>query len=259
MKQLDIKSKDNDNIKILRKLKQKKYREKFSEFFVENFNIINDALGSGFIFDRIFVTKDFLKKNNKEFGEIIKISGVKQYFLTTDIVFKTFSDLENPSGICAVYKKISNDIKYDAPIVYLNGINNPGNLGTILRSASAFSFKSIVIDEHSADLYNYKTINAAKDAIFKLNISFDKNLKNLKRIKDKMDVFSTIVDGTSGTGALLGKDKFCVVFGRESFGVDDGILKLSNGFITVKTEPDIESLNVASSAAIIFHQVYKNR
>ena len=128
-----------------------------------------------------------------------------------------------------------------------------------MRSALAFSFKNIIIDEHSADLYNHKTISAAKDAIFKLNISFDKNLEKLKKVNDNMNIFSTTVDGSVDIKTISDKKKFCVVFGRESSGVDDNILKISSGFITIKTEPDIESLNVASSASIIFHQIYKDK
>ncbi len=163
MKILKITSKDNKQIKLLRKLKQKKYREKYSLFFTENLNIIYDALKANFIFDKFFVTEEFIAKNTEKFKYILKASKIKQYYLIGNQVNNSFSDLDSPSGICALYRQQKRKVDFTKSIVYLNGINNPGNLGTILRSALAFSFKNIVIDEYSADIYNYKTINSAKE------------------------------------------------------------------------------------------------
>ena len=255
---IKITSKDNIKIKTLRKLGQKKYRDENKKFLVENAVITYDAAKAGIIFDAIFVTKDFIEKNREIFDFIINKSGAKEYYLIDEKINKSFSSLSTAPGIATIYSKIENKIDYSKPIIYLNGLNDPGNLGTILRSALAFELKNIVIDECSADVYNPKTISAARDAIFKLNIEFDQNLKILKEIKKKMPVFTTRLERSEGLDILKKQKPFCVVFGSESHGVEKEIQKLSDNFIKIPISNEIESLNVATSAGIIFHKIYSD-
>jgi TrmH family RNA methyltransferase len=246
-----ITSKDNEKIKLLKKLRLKKYREKYNKFFVENFNIIKDA---GAEIEALFITESFVKKRKQEVDLILKKCKTKEYYVIADDLNKSFSELETASGICAIYARREEKIDFKKSIIYLNGINDPGNLGTILRSALAFDFKNIVLDESCADLLNAKTISAAKDSIFKLNISCDSNLKILKNIKSKMKIFATKLEGGEDI-AILKKEKiFCLVLGSEARGVSKEIEKLSDKFVKIKMSGEIESLNVASAAAVIFYE-----
>jgi TrmH family RNA methyltransferase len=249
-----IESKDNEKIKLLKKLKLRKYREKYNKFFVENFNIIKDA---GVGFSSLFVTQEFIDDNPKELELILKKSGAREYYIINNRLNKSFSELDNPSGICAVYERGKEKVDLNSRIVYLNGINDPGNLGTILRSALAFNFNNIVLDETCADMYNAKTINAAKDSIFKLNISHDKDLRILKEIKKKMKVYATRLEGGEDIVKLKKDKKLCVVLGSEARGVSREIEKMSDKFINIKINKEIESLNVAAAASIIFYEVSK--
>lgn len=249
-----ITSKDNGKIKFLKKLKLKKYREKYNKFFVENFNIINDA---GAEIEELFITESFLKKRKREVDLIFKKVKIKEYSIISDFLNKTFSELETASGICAIYKRPEEKIDFKKSIVYLNGINDPGNVGAILRSAFAFNFINIVIDETCADLYNFKTIAAAKDSIFKLNIVYDKNLEILKRIKSEMKIFAAKPEGGEDIAILKKEKLFCLVLGSEARGVSGEIEKMSDKFIKIKINRDIESLNVAAAAAIIFYELRK--
>lgn len=255
---LEIASKDNAKIKFLKQLGQKKYRDESGKFLAENAVIIGDALKAGIVFDAIFATKDFIEKNKEKFDLIIANSDTSEYYLIDEKINKSFSAMDTAPGIAAVYSKPEKKIDYAKPIIYLNAINDPGNLGTILRSALAFDLKNIVIDERSADVYNPKTINAAKDAIFKLNIAFDKDLKILKEIKEKMPVFATRLEKSEGLEILKKEKLFCVILGSESHGVDKAIQEMSDNFIRIPISNEIESLNVAASAAIIFYEIYKN-
>lgn len=257
MKELIISSKENEKIKWLRKLGQKKYRDESGKFLVENFSIIEDAATSGIYFESLFLTKNFFEKNKDEVSKILKKSDSDSFFLIDENINKFFSELETPSGICAVYRKTEKEVDFAKPIVYLNGISDPGNLGNILRSALAFDFLDVVLDENCVDLYNPKVVNAAKDSIFKLNNSFDNNLKLLKQIKKKMKIFSTDVRDGKDINSFGRQKLFCLVLGNESRGVSEKIKKISDDFINIKTGGKIESLNVASSAAIIFHSFYK--
>lgn len=254
---LKIESTENSKIKLLKKLNQKKYREKFSEFCVENLTIIIDSQKSGFNFEQLFVTENFIKKNKEKFEYLINnTKNEKEIYIIDEKINKSFSNLETPPGIVAVYKTYESKIDYSKKIVYLNNISDPGNMGTILRSALAFDIKDIILDENCVDLYNFKTINSAKDSIFKLNIEFDNNLKLLKKIKKQMKIFSTRLENANNLNILKKENKFCIIFGNESSGVDKKIIAMSDDFIKIDMTSDIESLNVASSAAIIFYYIY---
>ncbi|MDO8669311.1 MAG: RNA methyltransferase [Candidatus Buchananbacteria bacterium] len=254
---MKISSPDNLKIKNLKKLKQKKYREKSGEFFVENLTIIKDALKSGYRPTAVFASEEFALKNKKELEMIIKSAKLPDWLEVSDKINKSFSNLENPSGICAVYKTLpASELSFDNSILYLNSIGDPGNLGTILRSALAFDFKNIILDETCADAYNFKTINAAKDAIFKINLYHDENLQLLKKIKSKMPIISTSLNKSKDINILKKYPKICLVLGDESNGVDKKIENLADESVKINISSEIESLNVASAAAIILHSFY---
>lgn len=247
---LPITSKDNDKIKLLKKLQLKKYRDEESLFVVENLKIILDAAASGFKPEQLFLTPVLLAKNELKLKKIIDDEST---FLFDEKINKAASTLDTPSGIIAVYQKLPENINLNGRVVYLNGISDPGNIGTILRSALAFRFDNIVLDENCADLYNTKTINAAKDAIFKLNISHDKDSVTLKDIKAKMPIYAADMGGSKKPEYLKSEKSFCLVLGSEAHGISEEIKKLTDNFISISISDKIESLNVAVAAGIIFY------
>jgi len=254
-----IKSINNERIKYLKSLNKKKYRQENGQFFVENFKIIYDSRNCDTGIEEIFVTENFIEKNSEKFYELINDLKLDEYFLIDERINESFSNLETPSGICALYNKKAKNIVFDNNIIYLNKINDPGNLGTIFRSALAFGVKNIVIDSDCVDIYNPKTINSAKDAIFKLNIQIDNNRELLKKIKKRMKIFSKRLEDSDGIEVLKKQNKFCIVFGSEAHGIDNEIYELSDGFIRINMTDDIESLNVASAATIILHYLYNKK
>jgi len=255
---IEITSQENSKIKELRRLGQKKYRQESGKFLVENAVIIQDATKAGVFFEAIFVTAEFIEKNKAKFEAIIKKSNVNEYYLIDEKINKSFSALDTASGIVAIYAKPENKIDLSQPIIYLNAINDPGNLGTILRSALAFGLKNIVVDQHCADIYNPKTISATKDAIFKLNIEFDQDFEMLKEIKKNMTIISTRLKKSESLEILEKQKLFCIVFGSESHGVEKEIQEMSDKFVKISMSQEIESLNVAVSAGIIFQKIYSN-
>jgi TrmH family RNA methyltransferase len=259
MKLIEIISKDNPKIKFLRQLQQKKYRDKFEKFFVENAVLICDALRSEFFFESLFITENFIERNKEKFDFILNNTNAKEYYLISEKINRSFSNLDTPPGICAIYHKKRKEIDFTKPIIYLNGINDPGNLGTILRSALAFDLENIVVDEKCADIYNPKTISASKDAIFKLNIVSDKNLKIFNEIKEKMKIFSTRIKRSETLDILKNEKLFCLILGNESHGVDKELQEMADAYLKIEMEEKMESLNVASASAIIFYEIYKTR
>lgn len=254
---MKITSPDNLKIKNLKKLQAKKYRKEFGEFVVENLVIISDGLKAGHKPISLFASEDFSEKNREALEKLASQSHLNDWFEISEKINKSFSSLEHPSGICAVYKIIEpKKINFNQSILYLNSIGDPGNLGTIIRSAVAYGFKEIVLDETCADEYNYKTINAAKDAIFKVNINHDKDFKILAAIKNQMPIISTRIKQAKDIDILKKYKKLCLVVGDESKGVDEKIENLAEEFIKINISADIESLNVATATAIILNSIY---
>lgn len=253
MQSTHITSTDNEKIKLLKKLKQKKFRDKTSMFFVENLKIISDALVSGYNFDSIYYTQEFADKHKEELKNILKNIQVENTFEILEKVNASFSELETPPGVCALYTKKETQIDLNSNIVYLNSISDPGNLGTILRSALVFDFKNIVLDENCADLYNAKTLQSAKDSFFKLNFGFDKKFQMLNKIKNTMPVFGTFLDGEDLSNFTKPASIFCLVFGNEAQGISKRVLGLVDKNIKIEMSGHMESLNVAISAGIIFY------
>ncbi|MFA4941952.1 MAG: RNA methyltransferase, partial [Patescibacteria group bacterium] len=165
---------------------------------------------------------------------------------------KRYSNLDTPSGVTAVYNMEEKKLNKSS-IIYLNGVSDPGNLGTIMRSALAFDFVNLVLDETCVDVYNPKVIGAAKDTIFKLNIIEDKTGDWLKN--NKLPIYAA----DSHSGVALAKFKpakaFCLVLGSESHGISPEIMKRAEKSLKIEISPKIESLNVATAAAILFYEL----
>lgn len=250
----EISSLENKHIKILKKLSSKKYREEFGLFSVENFVIISDALKSGYDFESLFVSASFASKHQDKLEELLQKNKSDNLFLISDKINKFYSELETPSGITAVYKIKEKTISKTS-VVYLNGISDPGNMGTIMRSALAFDFVNFVLDENCVDIYNSKTISAAKDAIFKLNIVSDKNFEFLKKIK--LPIYAASAVNGNDLKKFKAVENFCLVLGSESHGIDEEIIKMSKFNLKIQISDKIESLNVAAAAAIIFYALKK--
>ncbi|MFZ2975403.1 MAG: RNA methyltransferase [Candidatus Moraniibacteriota bacterium] len=254
---MKIISTDNERIKFLKKLGDKKFRDSSEQFLVENLIIISDAMKAGFKPAQIFVSEDLLEKENEKLDLII--AEFPGYFVINEKVNKYFSSLSTPSGICAIFEKQEKEIDFKDNIIYLNYINDPGNLGTILRTAVAYDLKNIIIDEKCADIYSAKTISAAKDAIFKLNIAKDDNLKIFSEIKKVMPIFATSLGGEALDDKIFQEEKFCLILGNEANGVEEKIMKLADKKVKISQSREIESLNVAVAAGILFEKIYNVR
>lgn len=248
-----ISSQDNEQIKFLKKLGQKKYRLEEKKFIVENYAIIHDALVHGFDFESIFITEEFAKKQVEKLAFLNEKSKNKICYLIDDKLNKKFSKLDCPSGIAAVYTQRQSQIDLLLNTVYLNGISDPGNVGTILRTALAFGFKNIIVDNGCAEIYNPKTISAAKDAIFKLNIFEDTNNDWLCDNYKNYQIVVADSNAVKTTKDFLQNTKLCLVLGSESHGVNKEIVGIADDVIKINISSEIESLNVASAAAILLY------
>lgn len=248
-----IESQENSRVKKARQLTLKKYRQESGRFAVENLKIIKDGLVAGFRFESVFLTQEFKDKYPEEVKFLKKQAGDAEFFLIPRKINKHISQLDSPSGVLAIYKILENKLEEESPVIYLNALNNPGNLGAVLRICLAFNFKNVVLDKNCADLYNGKTVNAAKDSVFKLNIYKDSPGDWLDH--NKLPLYVSLPGRGENLEKIKPEKNFCLVLGSESRGVDEKIIKKAKKKINIKISGDIESLGVVSASAIILYKL----
>ena len=238
-----ITSVNNDKVKELVKLKDKKYRDNSNSFFVEGQDLCDEAYNSGLLRE-VYILD----------GSDNIYDGIPYSYVSTDVM-KKISDMPsitNYFGVCT--KKVEN--KPGNRIIILDNIQDPGNLGTIIRSATAFSFDTIVLSSDTVDLYNPKVVRSTKGMLFNINIivrDLDTYLKEL----DEYTIYGT--DVTNGIDISSEKipEKLAIVIGNEGKGISDNVRKYCNKFLYINMSNKCESLNAGVSASILMYEVYK--
>ena len=226
-----INSLQNETIKKINSLKQKKYREKYNAYLVYNEHIIEEAEKKGLLLKRI------------------SIQEKKDCLHVSQEVMKKLNIYNQENDIAIIKKKVIN-ILNEKKILMLDQINDPGNLGTILRNALAFGFKDIFIGKNTVDLYNDKVISACKGANFNLNIMFGDCEDYLKKTNKK--IITTFLDEISDYEIC---DEYILVLGNEAHGIDKSYKKYKD--YNIKIPIKYESLNVGVASGIIMYELTK--
>ena len=235
-----ITSVSNDRVKELVKLKDKKYRDRNNLFFVEGYDIVMEAYKNKLIKELYLLEGTSLDIN------------IPVIYVSYDVM-KKISDMESISNYYAVcYKKKEVDV--GDRIIILDDIQDPGNLGTIIRSAVAFNFDSVVLSKNMVDLYNPKVIRSTKGMLFNTNIIV-RELENFISELDGYTVYGTDVVGGNNIKHedILGK--VAIVIGNEGRGISDSVKKLCDKFIYIGMNDGCESLNAAVAASILMYEV----
>lgn len=237
---MEITSINNERVKYYKKLQEKKYRKEYNRFLVEGEHLVKEALECGIV-DEVLLIDD------------IDID-CKKVFLTKEIM-KKISMLETPSNIMAVCHIIDKKLEGNK-ILLLDNIQDPGNLGTIIRSAVAFSIDTIILSEDTVDCYNSKVIRGSQGMLFKINVIRENIHSIIDNLKEKgYTIYGTKVDGgTSLKDSSLNKDKFVIIMGNEGEGVSFDVLDKCDKYLYIKTNEKTESLNVGVAASIILYE-----
>lgn len=237
-----ISSVDNKKIKNIMKLRNKKYRDKEGLFVVDIINVINEALDNNCL-EELYVKE----------GVNVDIDFDITY--VTSSVFDKIKGV-NTTDVIGVIKKPSKGKLDGKKYILLDSINDPGNLGTIIRSALAFNIDTLVIGDNSVDLYNDKVIRATEGAIFKLNI-VNMNLLGCIEYLNKKDIKVYGTDVISGTDITkINKDNIAIIIGNEGRGISKEIRSVVDKNIYIKTS-NVESLNASVAASIIMYEISK--
>ena len=234
-----ITSFDNKTVKRIGKLKQKKYREEYGEFFVEGYkNVLDTCAASPNLVKYVVLSESAYGKFCEEFSDYETV-------VMADNVFDKIAETQNSQGVLSVNSIPDRVFPRAKACVLLDRVRDPGNVGTILRTAVACGYDVVV--NNCADIYSPKVVRSAMSAIVKCNIGSDIAPSELKA-----HGYELIVADMRGENVFFAKhsDKYCIVVGNEAEGVSEQIKNFADKLLAVPQE-NIESLNAAVAAAVM--------
>ena len=258
-----ISSKDNELVKHIKKLKDKKYRDEYGEFIVEGIKMIEEAIEEKVKIKKIIVCDDCRQSCSLPQNLMYEIAKFDCIYVTESL-FNSITNVVNHQGIMAIVDK--NDIEktkidYTAEnFLLLNDIQDPGNIGTILRTADSLNIKQIIVSNKTADVYNPKVVRSTMGAIFRVKvIMVDDLVKEIKNMQENgIKVYATDLN-TDESIYTVDYNKAAVVIGNEANGVSKDILEASDGRIKIPMLGKTESLNAAVATSIILYEVYRDK
>lgn len=257
-----IESSDNNRIKLVRKLQNKKGRDSENKLVIEGMNLVSEAIRRGIKTDFVMVSDEF------DGGQFLADIKAGDRVLVCEIAAQTFNkiaDADNGVGILAVIDKdavASGDIAAlptDANVLVLDRLQDPGNIGTMIRTAVATGYGLIVCVKGTADVFSPKVLRATAGMIFDIPIIYVSDATELKDMMSRVGkqfVVTTVEGGRPYYEENL-RTGIALVIGNEGNGVSDEILELADVRVTIPMKGDIESLNAAVSAAILMYEAVR--
>lgn len=257
-----ITSKDNEVVKNIRKLKEKKYRDEAGLYVIEGIKMLEEAIEENATIKKIVICEECIEAGSIDQKLLYTIAKYDCIYVKEKI-FSLLTDVVAPQGILAVIAKPSKDTKimYDQDIILaLDGIQDPGNLGTILRTADSVNLKQIIVTKNTADSYNPKVVRSTMGAIFRVNIIETDNLvKTLKEIqKNKFKVVATSLD-TNNSIYDIDYNKKVIVIGNEANGVTKEVQDLADNKVKIPMLGKTESLNAAVATGVMLYEYVRQK
>ena len=252
-----IQSKDNKTIKHIISLQQRKYRQKFGEYMVEGIRAVTD------IGKKDFLRSILIRESKRSELEPLVEKGftVSSVYVVQDPIFDKIEHSVNGQGILGIAKKCVNDlhslIVEDGLYVALDGVQDPGNLGTIIRTAVAAGAKGIFLLKGTVDPYNEKCVRSTMSALCNIPIFEDVTLSEFYDfIKDNtIKTYVTSLENAKPYHTISYAKRTMIILGNEGNGVSKEIIEMCDQAITIPMYGDIESLNVSIAAALCMYKV----
>ncbi len=242
-----IESLQNERIKKLCKLHTKKNRDETKQFLIEGEHLIDEALRANVV-DKLFILKDL--KN--PFSDVIECIYVSQ------AVLNKLSTNQSNITMIAVCNQKSKELKRKNCGLLLDDIQDPGNMGTIIRTAVSFGYDFIVLSKKCVDIYNDKCIRSTQGAVFHIAIFQDDLIEKIKELKqENFKVFGTSLHEATNLKNIKKQNKFVIVLGNEGQGVSNDVLDVCDQKIFIEME-NFESLNVGVAAGICMYELKNN-
>lgn len=257
-----ITSKDNEFVKHVKKLKEKKYRDQSQEFIIEGIKLVKEAIE-----EKANIKQIIICDNCEDSGIISKdlMYEIAKYncVYVTENILKIMSDVNAPQGIMAIIGRNNKekDIDYSQDIiVVLDDIQDPGNLGTILRTVDSIGLNQIVVSKGTADCYNPKVVRSTMGAIFRVKIIECEDLEQTLKETQKNN-FKLVVSSLQTKNSLydINFDKKVIIIGNEANGVELQIQEMADEKIKIPMLGKTESLNASVATGIILYEYVRQK
>lgn len=235
-----IESVNNERVKYYKKLREKKYILKEKKYIVEGEHLVEEAIKKG-------LCEEIILLYNKEYKTNLKVTTISEK------VLQNISTLDTPQYVLGVVRLEENKTIGNR-IVILDGVQDPGNAGTIIRNAVAFNADTIIFNESSVFPYNDKVVRATQGMLYNINIinmNLDEAFKEIK--KKNIKIFGTSMKGTK-LEEINKEDNYALILGSEGSGMSEYSFENSDELINIEMNKSCESLNVGVSSGIILYK-----
>lgn len=257
-----ITSKDNELIKHIRKLKDKKYRDESNEYVVEGVKLVEEAVKENAKIKQIIVCEDTTRTYEIPTHIMLEIARYECISVSNKI-FNIITQVTNPQGIMAIIEKNAQNAKIDYTqdiIVVLDDVQDPGNLGTILRTVDSIGLNQIIVSKGTADAFNSKVVRSTMGAIFRIKIIEVENLS--QAIKEmRKHHFKLMVTSLQTKNSIYDIDfyKKIIVIGNEANGVSKEIQDMADEKAKIPMLGRTESLNASVAAGVVMYEYVRQK
>lgn len=257
-----ITSKDNELIKHIRKLKDKKYRDESNEYVVEGVKLVEEAVKENAKIKQIIVCEDTTRIYEIPTHIMLEIAKY-ECISVSDKIFNIITQVTNPQGIMAIIEKNAQNAKIDYTqdiIVVLDDVQDPGNLGTILRTVDSIGLNQIIVSKGTADAFNSKVVRSTMGAIFRIKIIEVENLA--QAIKEmRKHHFKLMVTSLQTKNSIYDIDfyKKIIVIGNEANGVSKEIQDMADEKAKIPMLGRTESLNASVAAGVVMYEYVRQK
>ena len=276
-----ISSKDNKRIKYIRSLLEKgNIRKKNHQFVVEGIKLVDEALEYGKVLEVVcaeslyneLISGDLsgnrlLAENDKNITNYVKKES--SLLVVSDTVFKSMSETKTPQGILAVaempdYRLLDKGFLEQAytkngkiKLLVLEDTADPGNLGTIMRTAEAAGVTGVIMGKGTVDIFNPKVVRSTMGSIFRLPFTYAEDLKEtIKELKKSgISFYATHLKGEKSYKDIKYSDRSAIIVGNEARGLSDEVADLADTYVLIPMQGKVESLNAAVAAALMMYEV----
>lgn len=251
-------SKDNSLIKEIKKLKEKKYRTKNNQFLIEGFRFIEEALKSKFEVPMIFISESH-KSRFESFDIESKLQKDTKVYWVSEQVLKLLSDTETPQGIVAVVDNRELNVENkEGFYVLVDKVQDPGNMGTIIRTAHASKALGVIITKGTVDIYNEKTLRSTMGSIFHVPVIQDNDLNKVSFLKENgFNLVASSLNTNKNFYDVDLKGKKIIAVGNEGSGISDEIYNMADIKVKIPMPGGSESLNVSVAAGVMMFEVIR--
>lgn len=259
-----ILSKDNKNVKEYGKLiSSKSYRDQNGTFAIESIKLILEAACSGVVFQKVFVTEQCVKKNPAVLQKLFDLDC--PVYQISKAVEEKMTCTQNAGGLFAICKKLDKHRQADTIVpngkyLYLAGLQDTGNVGTILRTAEAVGLDGVVISAGTCDIYSLKVLRASMGSAFRLPIFFGKDpASDLEQFGKRFVTYAAVVDESADSVLQTSfAPNSMVVIGNEGNGLEPRAIAACQKQITIRMKGNAESLNAGMAAGILMWELVQN-